>query len=136
MTDWKVAMLCLLPLMWGQAKGRTWSALFASSLAALFAPFLSAFIVIDLIAAGIILRRPAGIAQRSIGALFVGMILFEIGFLLSEGNQQGLMLSGLQALGWAQWAILATWGAYDAIRYCIYRIGAAGGPLPAGRGFG
>jgi hypothetical protein len=135
-SDWKVAMLCLLPLMWGQAKLRTWGALFGASLAALFAPFLSAFVVIDLVAAAVILRAPAGFAQRSIGALFVGMILFEIGFLLSEGNQQGLMLSGLQALGWAQWAILATWGAYDAFRYCFRGAGPVGRSLPAGRGAG
>lgn len=135
MSDWKVAMLCLIPLMWGQAKTRTWAALFISSLAAMFAPFLSAFVVIDLVAAGVVLRRPAGLAQRTIGALFVGMILFEIGFLFSAGNQVDLLRYGLQCLGWAQWTVLATWGAYDAVRYCVHRLGPVGGPLPAERRF-
>ena len=132
MTDWKIAMLCLLPLMMQPVKLRTWGALFGASLAAMFTPFLSAFIVIDILAAAIVLKSPAGFAQRTIGALFVGMIFFEIGFMLSERNQADLMLSGLLAIGWAQWGVLATWGAYDALRYCVRRFGLDSGSLPVG----
>lgn len=131
--DWKVAMVLLVPLMWCPAKVRTWGALFGASLVAAFMPFLSAFVVIDLVAASVILRRPAGMSQRAIGALFIGMILFEIGFLISEGNQQSLMLSGLRAMGWAQWFILATWGSYDAFRYCFRRLGLDRRAAPAER---
>jgi len=133
-TDWKIAMICLLPMMLGGAKLRTWGALFGASLAALFAPFIAAFVAIDIVAAAVILRQPLGIAQRLIGLLFVGMVFFELGFLISEGHQQELMLSGLAGLGWAQWVILAAWGLYDTWGYCSSRFGPSRRSLPvAGR---
>jgi len=118
-------MICLIPLMFGQAKARTWAALMGAALAASVLPFMAAFVVIDLIAAAVVLRRPAGIAQRMIGLLFVGMVFYEIGFLLSDGNQRGLLVASLVALGWLQWAVLAGWGAYDACGYCLRRFGLA-----------
>lgn len=133
MTDWKIAMLCLLPLMADPAKMRTWGALMGASLAAMFAPFLAAFVVIDLIAGAIVLRHPRGCAQRMIGLLFAGMVFFELGFLISDGNQRDLLMTSLVALGWAQWAMLATWGAYDAAGYCIRRLGFARRSLVAER---
>jgi len=116
-TDWKIAMICLLPMMFGGAKLRTWGALFGASLAALFAPFIAAFVAIDIIAAALVLTHPMNIAQRAIGSLFVGMVFFELGFILSEGHQHDILLSSLLWLGWAQWAILAAWGLYDLFGY-------------------
>lgn len=105
-----------------------------AALAASMLPYISAFVAIDIIAAAIVLRHPLGIAQRLIGVLFVGMVFFELGFLISEGHQQALMLSGLSGLGWAQWAILAAWGMYDAWRYCVRRFSPdSGAALVEGR---
>ena len=127
-------MICLLPLMLGQAKFRVWAALLGAALAALFMPFLSAFVAIDLIAAAIVLRRPAGVSQGLIGGLFVGMVFFELGYFLSPGNQQAFMLSSLAAIEWAQWFILMAWGLHDAWGYCIRRVNAHRRPVIARAG--
>lgn len=138
-TDWKFAMLCLLPLMWEQVrlrdnrKIRTWAAMMGASVAAAFSPSVVFFTVIDILAAAIVLKRPACTAQRMIGLLFVGMIFFELGFLISEGHQQTVLVAALSGLGWMQFAILAAWGSHDAIRYCLCRLGIGGGSLASER---
>ena len=123
MSDWKLAMICLLPLVLSPAKLRTWGALLGASLAAMFVPFLGAFVAIDLIAAALVLKHPTNCAMRAIGALFVGMVFFELGFLFSSGNQNELLMASLQVMGWMQFAILLSWGLYDTIRFVIRRAG-------------
>lgn len=132
-------MLCLLPLMleWARMKDgrklRTWAAMMGASLAAMFAPFVTAFVVIDIIAAAVVLKRPASCAQRMIGLLFVGMVFFELGYLISPRNQHGLLMFGLQGLGWMQFAILAAWGCHDVLGYYLDRRGTAGSQVAAER---
>lgn len=148
MSDWKIAMVCLLPLLaigspvrfwniavpWG-ARGRAWLALFGASCAALLlAPFgIFAYAAIDGIAAAIVLKRPRGEAQRAIGLLFVAMLFAHLGFYLALRMQPGphdytAYVQFNQLLGWLQWACLLSWG----IGYALERLrGArsAGGDL-------
>jgi len=52
-----------------------------------------------------------------------GMVFFELGFLFSSGHQNELLMASLKFMGWAQLAILLSWGLYDAWRYCVRRLG-------------
>lgn len=121
MTDWKVAMICVLPLMWGNnQKLRTWSAMFVGSVVAAFLPpmAIGAYIVIDSLSGGIVLSHPAGKAQRAIGLLFAIMVLFHIGFLaftlLNSGVPNGELYLARQAqVGWAMFGLLFAWGVAD-----------------------
>lgn len=134
--NWFAAMLCLLPLLasgspvtlfkvrlpWG-AKGRTWAAVFGSSVAAWVIradnPAL-AYAVIDALTGYIVLRQPLGEMQRAIGLLSIGMFAVDIGFAsacwLQPGpHDLGGYVSFNSLIGWLQWACLVSWGVSDAV---------------------
>ena len=147
MSDWKIAMVVLLPLLavgspvrlWGVhlpsgSKGRTWLVLFSASVAAMLfsADSVWPFAIIDGLAGYFVLRHPRGEAQRAIGTIFIMMLFLHLGFYLACRLQPGphdflgyVMANRL--LGWLQWACLASWGVGDAInRLVVYRRTAGG----------
>lgn len=136
MSEWKLAMLALTPLMAKRPMMRTWFALMGASLAAMiFAPMsVKAYILIDGIAGLLVITRPAGLAQKTIGALFALMVLFHIGYLW--GAHPGSSLTYWQAnvsVGWAQWGCLLAWGLWDAGKVALDRIWPLGGsPFSSG----
>jgi len=114
--EWKLAMVFALPLMFGmgwRAKCRTWAALMGASLASIVLPYAAAFMVIDLLAGAMVLRRPAGCGQRAIGLIFAGMALFDIGFIIAGQHDVQAFTGFMVSLGWLQFAILFAWGGYD-----------------------
>lgn len=139
MSDWKLSMLCLLPLLWvgnrhavyGLPWGplaRTWAALFCASLVAGLFPYDSVrtFAVIDFVTACIVLSSPKGETQRLIGFLAGGMVFVHAGFYSSyagrlqpgpEGFEGYVALQ--RGLGWVQFIALLTGGGYEAYRHCV-----------------
>lgn len=130
MSDWKVAMLCLLPLMVGGAwrvKLRVWAALCAGSVAAHIMPSVHAFIVIDLITAGIVMLPPKGGPQRFIGASLLLMAMLSMGLLgataflhpLQESSasirNQIMLFESLMFISWVQFGALLLWGLSDVL---------------------
>jgi len=109
-------MIALAPFMKGSPKTRTWLAMFGASVSGYFAPDLVWWIAIDAIAAAIVVARPAGLPQKLIGALFVCMVLFDLGFYLSPQADSALFIAVCTAIGWFQWAVLAGWTGHDAWR--------------------
>ena len=126
MTDWKLMMLLILPLMAVGPKLRTWAALMGTAVAAMLLPPVSvaAYIIIDSVAGAIVLRHPSGWVQKLIGALFATMVMFHIGFIYADniGAAENYVWWNT-TIGWVQWAALASWGAYDAARYAVRRVG-------------
>jgi hypothetical protein len=112
-TAWKAAMLMLLPFLRGRQKLRVWLALIGASVASHFINDLFAFILIDGLAAYAILRKPAGLAQKLIGALFLCMMMLDLGFLRSPQYDWGLFYQISSTLGWAQLLILGAWTGHD-----------------------
>lgn len=154
LSTWKVAMVCLLPLLavgspkricgiaipWGQ-RGRTWSVMIGASMIAML--FESAaiwpFMAIDAVAAAIVLKRPRGEYQRAIGLLFVSMMFLHVGFYLACRMQPGPhdfvgYAEWNRLLGWMQWACLLSWGIRDAFRRLHGRSGDSGNPVASGAG--
>jgi hypothetical protein len=113
LTSWNYAMFAIAPLMRGRPMLRTWFALSAASFLAWHSTGLVAWIAIDAIAAAIVVSRPSGLAQKLIGALFVGMVLFDLGFYLSPQANSGLFIAVCTAIGWFQWAVLTGWIGHD-----------------------
>lgn len=115
-------MLCIVPLMWGGAKPRAWAAVMASSVLAFMVGALDprAYLLIDLVCGALVLARPAGCFQRAIGGLFAMMLLFDVGYIISPKLDGGMQYyTGLAALGWLQFALLAVWGAHDTGRLVV-----------------
>lgn len=125
-TLWAQAMVAMLPLFalhrwrmgrWPVHRLRTWAALFGSSLSAWMVtpatgstPFL-AYAAICLVAAGIVLVRPAGTAQRAIALIFALMAAFHGGaYLAGELIGGPIYITMLQYAGWSQLVILLFWG--------------------------
>lgn len=121
MSEWKLAMLAALPFMGRGAKLRTWIALMGASMAAMAFPPLSvgAYVAIDIAAGGLVLAKPAGDVQRIIGRLFIVMVMFHLGYLVSraiwpiEGAEM-FYYQANAATGWLQFLCLAGWGLCDA----------------------
>lgn len=135
MSEWKIAMLCLLPLMFGGAKPRTWLAVMGSSVMAMILPLSPiAYLAIDIACGGLVLARPAGVAQRAIGLLFACMAIIDLGFLLSEQLAPMSYYWTLSVLGWGQFAILACWGTHDTGKAVVRRAWPRGHPLAAEAG--
>jgi hypothetical protein len=122
-------MLVIAPFMRGRPMLRTWAALLGASVATYWVQTPLGYLAIDAVAAAIVVARPSGLAQKAIGALFVCMVLFDLGFYLSPViadflNQFGFRLSEqadvelfravLTWIGWVQAAILAGWLGHDA----------------------
>lgn len=144
MSEWKIAMLCIIPLMAFGAhisfrslllpKPRAWLAVFLSSVMAAFFAFRpEAYLAIDLFFGGLVLARPAGIAQKAIGLIFAGMAVVDIGYVISPRLDGGLLFYWvLSVLGWVQFSILAAWGSYDLGRHVFSRLGLDRHPLVTG----
>lgn len=114
MTDWKVAMMMLAPFLRGRPMLRTWAALFGASLSTFWIYTPLGYLLVDAVAAAIVVARPSGLAQKSIGALFVCMVLFDLGFYLSPQADVALFRAVLTGIGWVQWLILGAWTGHDA----------------------
>ena len=110
---WKVAMILIAPFMRGRPMLRTWIALFGASIATFWIYGPLGYLVIDALAASIIVARPSGLAQKAIGALFVCMVLFDLGFYLSPQANGELFRTVLTVIGWGQWLILGAWAGHD-----------------------
>lgn len=110
---WNYAMIALAPLLRGNQMRRTWVAMFGASVATYFFHGVTAFIAIDAIAAALVIARPSGLAQKAIGALFVCMLLFDLGFYLSPQENVDLFRAILIGIGWFQWFILLGWTGHD-----------------------
>ncbi len=113
---WFLFMAAVAPFMTEARKLRTWLALFTSALAANLLPYPEAYLLLDFAAAWIVLIHPAGAGQKAIGWLFVGMLLFDVGFILGGSENPALYSTAMIGLGWVQSLILFAWGAHDAYR--------------------
>jgi hypothetical protein len=122
MTEWKWAMLAIIPFLRGREMVRTWAVMFTASMATFVIHTPVGYMAIDAVAAALVMVRPAGLPQRLIGALFVGMLMFDLGFYLSPGADQVLFNGILTGIGWLQWAILGAWTGHDIWRN--HRVGA------------
>lgn len=87
------------------------------------APVL-AFVMIDVVAALVILARPKGLAQQYIGITYVGMICSHIGYAIAS-NPVAITVyyNMLSASGWLAWGILICWGAGDVGKRVGARLG-------------
>lgn len=130
---WYAAMLLLFPLVidWRDwrtitRRGRTWAVMMATGVAAFALPSLqiggqppfwvaAAYVAIDLFAGLAISRpKPIGCAQRTIGALFACMAIFDIVFFISSnGLNVGYYVDALRAAGWLQFVCLFMWGGWN-----------------------
>lgn len=117
MTEWKLAMLMIAPFMRGHEMLRTWLAMFGTSIGALLVQDVVAYIAIDAVCAAIVMARPSGLAQKAIGALFILMVMFDLGFFLSPRADWGMFANSLSVVGWVQWAILGVWAGHDVWGY-------------------
>ncbi len=121
-------MLIAVPFMlWTEPKRRTWVTLFLSGQAALFIPAtaIGGFMLVDLMAGYAIIRHPAGWVQKCIGALFLLMVAFHIGYLfgMAEGNPMNPHYYGevVRGIGWGQAVLLFGWGLTDAVGLLVDR---------------
>lgn len=144
MTAWQLSVLCLLPLVLCQrAAGAGWPfhkmRVMAALLLAAYVgqrvtpeigyPPVLWYAVIDFLAGAAIIARPAGIAQKAIGACFAGMILYHAGFAGAMWwygpSVNAVPYYAFQKdIGWMQFAILAAWGGWDsgsAVYNCFLR---------------
>lgn len=124
---WHVLMLAMFVGMDKCPMMRTWAALFLSGCAGLFIPpdWIGAYMLVDLTAGYIVVRRPAGVAQKSIGAIFVMMVIFHIGFMTAmalgravDGHVYGVINRGA---GWLQLLCLMGWGLWNAMESAVDR---------------
>jgi len=72
-----------------------------------------AYIITDALAGFIALRSPKGLAQRMIGGIFAGMVIFHVGYILGGEGDRVTYALFQNVMGWAQFACLATWGALN-----------------------
>ena len=131
-SDWKLAMLALLLFLLIDSKGamgpkhRVWLAMFGASLASLYVPFPWGYLAIALVAGALVLKRPAGVAQRCIGLLFAGMAVFDIGYVAGGAQSPGQFVQFMSLIGWLQFTILLLWGLHDRWGLDIRRAWAGG----------
>lgn len=123
MTPWTLCLLALacaaLPFRLpasspGRAPGsawwRSWAALLAASLAGKVFPDPAAWVLIDLVAAAIVIFPPRAGFQKAIAWLFAAMMLFELGWLLSDRMNSFIVVDAGAVCGWLQLAALLAWG--------------------------
>jgi hypothetical protein len=106
-------MLVIAPFMRGRPMLRTWAALLGASVATYWVHTPLGYLAIDAVAAALVVARPSGLAQKAIGALFVCMVLFDLGFYLSPQFNGELFRAILTGIGWVQWLILGAWAGHD-----------------------
>lgn len=133
MSDWKFAMLLILPLMLAPARLRVWVAMMAGSVAALYVPqglpeeaVVSLYIPIDIAVGAVILAHPRGDWQRALGSLSVGMIGLSVGYLgemvLIGRHNPDFYWRIMMVLSWTRFALLFAWGAYDVAELAVHRL--------------
>lgn len=115
----------LFSLPWREIAGRliwwrTWAAMFCASMAGKMFPDPMLWVLFDLSAAIIVIIPPRAGFQKVIAWLFAAMMLFELGWLLSERMNAGAVVSAGLICGWLQLAALLTWGIDE--RYGTARI--------------
>lgn len=128
-------MLVMLPLMFGGAKPRVWIVMLGASVLAAIFPHPPVWLTIDLLAGALVLRHPAGQAQRLIGLIFAGMAMFDIGFLIGGARDLAAFTGFLACLGWVQFVILLAWGLHDHFGHRFRRAGPVRGQVVARPGF-
>lgn len=137
---WCAVMACAAPfLMWTEPKRRTWLALLLSGLASLVIPahWVGGYMLVDLAAGYAIIRHPAGWVQKCIGAMFLMMVAFHVGYLMGEAFGPALNPqyygSAVRAIGWMQTALLFSWGLSDAVGLLLDRYRRPGFRLSHGK---
>jgi hypothetical protein len=126
MMIWYPALVVVLALCCtAEAKMRTWSALAISSLFGWFLPPLAigSYIIVDTLAAALVLRSPAGVAQRLVGLGFAGMILFHVGYVISPQTNWQEYYRAQEFVGWVQLLLLGVWGVRDGLVALSVRLG-------------
>jgi hypothetical protein len=116
-------LLCLLalaflmrrPVMW-----RAWAALLGAMAGGQALPDPVMWVLIDLAAAIIVIFPPRAGFQKVIAWLFAAMMLFELGWLLSDRMNAEAVVNAGAICGWLQLAVLLTWGIDE--RYGAARI--------------
>lgn len=99
---------------------RAWVALLLGSLAGKAFPDPVAWVLIDLVAAIVVIFPPRAGFQKAIAWLFSAMMLFELGWLASERLNADWVVSAGSVCGWLQLAVLLTWGIDE--RYGTHRV--------------
>ena len=120
LTTWTLCLLALGVFMRGPAMWRTWAALLAASVGGKVFADPTAWVLIDLTAAIIVIFSPRIGFQKAIAALFGAMLFLELGWLLSNRLNVEYVVNAGSLFGWLQLAALLTWGVDD--RYGIGRI--------------
>ena len=103
-------------------KGRAWVAMFGAWLFGMMAiealgyypPPVVAFMIIDGLAARVVLMRPRSLGQQLVGIGFVMMFAWHVGFYFTDMTGVNLYLKVQLWLGWIQWGVLMVWGGADA----------------------
>lgn len=125
-------MLGLTPFMRGHQMLRTWLALMGASLSTFIITDPVGYIMVDGVAAAIVMARPAGLAQKAIGALFTLMMLFDLVYALTPQHNYGIFINALRVVGWAQWAVFAGWVIHDRWGRYLRWVSPASGSPPSG----
>lgn len=101
-----------------------------AALAGHMVPHTGAWLAIDLLAGVVVLMHPKSLPQRAIGALFAGMALFTIGFIIGGQAAPGPYTQALGVVGWVQFSILLLWSLYDVGGGFLVRSGVIRGGAP------
>jgi hypothetical protein len=132
LTTWTLCLLGLgiAAVLWLRPKGqngaplwawwRTFAAMFVASLAGKVFPDPVAWVLIDLIAAIVVIIPPRAGFQKVIAALFGFMLFLELGWMWSHRMNVEYIVSAGSLFGWLQLAALLTWGIDE--RYGAHRI--------------
>jgi hypothetical protein len=110
---WWIAMLAVLPLIHGERMFRTWLAVTGAAVLGWLFPYVAAYVLIDLAAAAVVVRRPRGLPQKGICALFAVMMLIEIGYLFSSQLNGDILANIGVVIGWIMWLLLLSWGLHE-----------------------
>jgi len=135
---WIMAAVAVSFLMRTAEQWRTWAALVVSGSVYLFVPAnaIFGFLLADFLAGAIVITHPAGLSQRIIGSLFLCMVFFHVGFLISQvlnstvnGSLYG---EANRFVGWLQLACLGSWGLHHVGKTVRSRLWPARHPLVTG----
>ncbi|NRA41707.1 MAG: hypothetical protein HRU21_05280 [Pseudomonadales bacterium] len=125
-TLWHVALALSIsiPISLGSTRmARVWLVFAAASLAAWSYESFAFYIVIDLVAASIVLAKPRCAWQKAIGMIMLTMATMTIGFLLAEfaflhnflsvAPDQNRLWQVYNVLSWAELVLFFVWGGND-----------------------
>lgn len=151
--NWITAMMIALFVMlvqragthWPKQKLRVWIVMLGSWFLGVTAVVASGkpdpiflFLVVDILAAFIVLFHPRSIAQNLIGCLYVAMIALHIGYAWAASNILGSFghanlekyLLFQTGIGWMQWVVLMLWSVGDVGKAIGVRLGIVGHAPP------